>query len=125
MSDDRSADIDVGETTRTTAVTTTVPSTTTTDRSVVGTVTHTCGATGRGDCFLSVRTAPTSDSEEVARLNEGSSVRIVCQVLGQTVKSSAGGTSNVWARTEPGHYVANVYVQGDGIDRFNARLRCP
>ena len=43
----------------------------------------------------------------------------------RTVQSSAGGTSNVWARTESGHYVANVYVRGAGIDPFNVKMPCP
>ena len=61
----------------------------------------------------------------MVRLKEGSSVTIVCQVQGETVQSSAGGTSNVWARTESGHYVANVYVRGAGIDPFTVGTRCP
>jgi hypothetical protein len=86
-------------------------------------VTRTCGASGNGDCYLSLRAAPRSTSRELGRRDEGSGIVVVCQVQGQAVTSSAlGATSDLWSRTEDGAYVASAYLQAPGLDPFRQTL---
>ncbi|WP_445148873.1 zinc ribbon domain-containing protein [Baekduia sp. Peel2402] len=94
-------------------------------RSVAATVARTCGRGGvGGDCHLSVRASPSSDSAELRRLDEGDALRLSCQLRGDPVRSSAlGVTSSVWSRTTQGGYVTNVYVKGPGLKSRSITLR--
>lgn len=93
---------------------------------VTGTVARTCGADGRSDCFLSVRTEPTSHAPELRRIAEGQPIEVVCQVPGQPARSSVLGRSvPVWARTPDGRYVANVFVDAPGFDPVSLNRPCP
>jgi len=94
-------------------------------RSVAATVARTCGRGGvGGDCHLSVRASPSSDSAELRRLDEGDALALSCQRRGDPVRSSAlGVTSTVWSRTTQGGYVTNVYVKGPGLKSRSITLR--
>lgn len=107
-----------------------LPSTTTTTSpsptAVTGTVSRTCGANGRGDCFVSVRAAPTSKSAEIRRIDEGMPIDVLCQVPGQAARSSVLDRSvPVWLRLSDGHYVANVFVDAIGFDPLALNRPCP
>ena len=94
---------------------------------VVATVARTCGADGSSDCFVSLRAGVTGRSAERRRLDEGATVRVVCQRHGEDAYSSVlGRSSDVWARTQGGLYLANVYLTGSGLDPDRITLpRCP
>ena len=92
---------------------------------VFGTVARTCGATGRGDCFVSVRTAPNGTSPEVRRILEGQGLAATCQVAGESVSSSVIGRSSAWTRLTDGTYVASVYVNAPGFDPLSVSVPCP
>jgi hypothetical protein len=114
----------------TTTSTTTSTTTTTTPAAgpapVLGTVARTCGSTGHGDCFVSLRSAPNGSSPEVGRLNEGAPVLVVCQVTGEPVTSSVlGRTSTAWSRTLDGKYVSSIYVDAIGFDPLSIQVPCP
>jgi hypothetical protein len=90
---------------------------------VLATVSRTCGADGRSDCIVSLRTGPSGNTTERRRLKEGSRVRVVCQRHGQRAESSVlGGSSDIWARTPAGLYLANVYLDGKGLDPYEITL---
>lgn len=92
---------------------------------VTGTVSRTCGAGGRSDCFVSVRAGPTSASTELLRIAEGAPIEVVCQVPGQPAWSSVLGRSvPVWLRTSDGAYVANVFVDALGFDPVSLNRPC-
>ncbi|MEL4504811.1 hypothetical protein AAEX63_08235 [Luteococcus sp. H138] len=84
----------------------------------------TCGANGKGDCYISLRAQPSSTSAELGRVPEGGHVSIVCQVYGSTVKSSVYGSSNVWTRTLEGAYVANIFLEADGLSQTEVTHAC-
>ena len=107
------------------APTTAVPPLPAPPPTIVATVTYTCGSSGLGDCFLSLRAAPTPDSQELGRLKEGDPVDIECQVPGAQVSGSAAGSGDVWARTPDGRYLANIYLEAPSIDRFRITMPCP
>ena len=109
----------------TTAPTTTAPTTTTTP-TVVATVRRTCGASGAGDCFLTRRAAPSTTRAELGRHNEGTTIQIMCQTTGTAVSSSVlGASSDIWAGVVGGGFVANIYLDGPGLDPFAITLpRC-
>ncbi len=89
----------------------------------VGRVVNTCGADGTGDCFVALRSAPSSASKEFGRLNEGASVSVVCQTLGENVTSSGlGGTTDLWAGTNDGAYISSAYLDGAGLDPYEQTL---
>jgi hypothetical protein len=94
-------------------------------RAVSATVARTCGRDGvGGDCHLSVRTQPASGATELDRLDEGDTLRLSCQVRGESVRSSAlGASSTVWSRTTSGGYVSNVYVKGPRLKSQTITLR--
>jgi hypothetical protein len=91
---------------------------------VLASVGGTCGKNGTGgDCFLSLRSGPSSKTAEKGRLDNGAQVRVICQLHGESAHSSAlGGSSDVWARTKDGLYVANAYLRGDGLDPYSITL---
>lgn len=95
--------------------------------SIVATVVRTCGTSGAGDCFVSVRRAPSSTSAELARLAEGDTTTIVCQVLGERVVSSLlGRGTTLWSGTEDGSFITSAFLEGDGLDPFTKTLpSCP
>ena len=100
---------------------TTVPPTTVKVFSV--TVARTCGASGKGDCFLTERTQATGTSTAVKQWPEKSTLTVVCQVQGQSVSSTVlNRSSTVWSRTTTGGYVANIFL--DGIDAFGITVPC-
>ena len=57
-------------------------------KAVTTTVEYTCGASGAGDCFLSERVSPNAATELIANHDEGTTIRVECQVVGQAVSSS-------------------------------------
>lgn len=90
---------------------------------VLANVARTCGSDGLQDCYVSLRSGPTSRSAERRRLDNGTAVRVVCQRRGERAYSSVlGAASNIWARTEDGEYLANVYLKGDGLNAFEITL---
>ena len=90
---------------------------------VLAKVARTCGADGRADCFVSLRSRATSRSTERGRLDNGETVRVVCQRRGERAYSSVlDAASNIWARTDNGEYLANVYLKGDGLKAFEITL---
>jgi hypothetical protein len=91
-----------------------------------GTVVRTCGASGGGDCFLSVRAAPTSSSAEILRLDEGDPVSVVCQVQGASVLSSSlGRRTTVWVRDPAGRYLSAAFLDVPGWSPFTISEPCP
>ncbi len=90
---------------------------------MVTTVEYTCGATGTGDCFLSERAGPGVADRLIRNHDEGTTVRVECQVLGQKASSSVlDQSSRVWARTTEGGYVAAIFLSG--IDKFRVTTPC-
>jgi serine/threonine protein kinase len=86
-------------------------------------VARTFGSTGRGDGFVTLRAAPTADSTDLGRLNEGTPVRVVCQVVGQAVEASLLETpTSLWSRTPNGEYLSSAFLQGDGLDPYEMTL---
>jgi hypothetical protein len=84
-------------------------------------VEYTCG---NGDCFVSERAGPRADAGEVGSYDEGDTVRVLCQVVGQEISSSLlGRSSRVWARTTNGGFVAAIFLAG--IDKFRVTTPCP
>ncbi|MEV4435917.1 SH3 domain-containing protein [Streptomyces sp. NPDC049585] len=59
---------------------------------------------------VNVRRGPSTDSEVVKTLPQGSSVPIRCQTRGETV-SGPCGTTDVWDCIAPGQYVSDAYVK--------------
>lgn len=95
----------------------------TTHRPVTVRVSRTRGADGRGDGFLTERSAPTGNSAGLHRWTEGSTLTIVCQINGSEAKSSVWQRSSpIWSRTSTGGYVANIFL--DGIDQFSVTTPC-
>ena len=93
---------------------------------VLGTVANTCGADGRGDCFVSVRTQPTGSSPEVAKIREGQPIVVVCQVPGSSVHSTKlDQSSSAWSRTSDGTYAASIFVDAPGFDPLRVSVPCP
>lgn len=93
---------------------------------VRGRVARTCGADGRGDCFLTVRADRTPNSSALYTLNEGAAIDVLCQLPGSSVSSSVlGGSSDVWAAVASGGFVANVFVDAPGFDLFSVSVPCP
>lgn len=113
-------------TTPTTATSTTRPPTTTAAPTTTlpplpafrsGVVSRTCGRSGNGDCFLSVRSAPNSDGPEVYRLDEGSAIDVTCQTYGERVTSSVlGYPTTIWLQMTSGNYVTAAFVDAPGWD---------
>ena len=106
----------------TTTPTTTPPTTapTTGPTPVTSRVEYTCG---NGDCFLSERAGPRVDAADLGTHNNGTTVRVVCQVVGQRVSSSVLGTSSrIWAQTADGGYVAAIFLSG--IDKYAVTTPC-
>jgi hypothetical protein len=92
---------------------------------VTGVVVRTCGSSGRGDCFLSVRSGPTSSSSELRRLTEGTRLRLLCEVTGSNATSSAlGWSSNIWIKAADGGYVAAVFIDAPGFDPLRFTHPC-
>ncbi len=92
---------------------------------LTATVRRTCGADGTSDCFLSVRSAPGEDSVERGRLDEGSTVEVVCQVQSDPARSSVlDRSSTVWARTVDGEFVAAIYLDVPGWDLYSVTRPC-
>lgn len=90
---------------------------------MVTTVQYTCGASGTGDCFLSERAGPGVADRLIRNHDDGTTVRVVCQVLGQKAYSSVlDQSSRVWARTTDGGYVAAIFLSG--IDKYRVTTPC-
>lgn len=89
------------------------------------TVVRSCGSTGRGDCFVSVRSGPTSSTTELTRLYEGSSIQVVCTVQGSSAKSSIlGRSTNVWAKDTLGRYISMAFLDVPGWDIYTTTVPC-
>jgi len=83
-------------------------------------VARTCGASGRGDCFLSLRSSPSSTAKEVRRLSDGAAITIVCQVHGEGVKSSIlGRSTDIWSATSDGSFMSSAFLVGPKLDPFS------
>lgn len=81
---------------------------------------------GNGDCFLSVRASPSARSTEIDRLTEGASTTAVCQVVGESVRSSVlGRATNVWVRDAKGRYMSAAFLDGDGWNPQEVTTPCP
>lgn len=88
-------------------------------------VTRTCGPTGRGDCFLSIRTGPTTRAPEVRRAPEADTVGVVCQVRGDSVRSAIlGSPTTVWVRDETGNYMTAAFLDAPGWDPLTITTPC-
>jgi hypothetical protein len=88
------------------------------------TVENTCGKSGTGDCFLSERAGPRVDTGGRGTHDEGTSLQVVCQEVGQNVFSSVLDTSSrIWAKTTDGGYVAAIFLAG--IDKYAVTTPCP
>lgn len=93
--------------------------------SITGVVARTCGRSGRGDCFLAVRSAPDSRATELRRIDEGSSISVACTVTGERVVSSVlGSPTYVWARTGDGGFVSMAFIDAPGWDLFTDDHPC-
>lgn len=69
---------------------------------------------------LNVRSAPTTTSTIIGRLQPGSTVAVICQARGQQV-----GTTAVWDRISTGGYVSDRYVSTPSSTGFSSTLpRC-
>jgi uncharacterized protein YraI len=78
-------------------------------------VARSCGASGNDDCFVSIRTGPDSGNPEVRKATEGSLVAVVCQVSGESVRSSVlGYSTSVWLRDASGNYLSAAFVDVPG-----------
>ncbi|MEU4212056.1 peptidase [Streptomyces sp. NPDC026206] len=64
---------------------------------------------------VNVRRGPSSDSELIKVLPQGSSVSIRCQSRGETV-SGPCGTTDIWDCIAPGQYVSDAYVKTGSSD---------
>ena len=72
---------------------------------------NTCGATGRGDCFLTIRSGATGSSTDLGRMDEGDTFTGECWISGQSVGASASGLrTSKWVRLPAGGYVSGAYV---------------
>jgi hypothetical protein len=88
-------------------------------------VVRTCGASGNGDCFLSVRAAPNAASRKLAELDEGDGLQITCTILGDSVTASVlDRSTNVWARTVDAGYVSMAFIDATGFDPFTNSHPC-
>ena len=116
--------------TTTTTTTTTVPATTTTavapiSNRIESTVVRTCGSSGNGDCFLSVRAGPSSNSAELERLSEGETTTVDCQVTGEAVTSSIlGAPTDVWVRSSSGGFMSAAFIDAGQLDPFEVTIPC-
>lgn len=69
---------------------------------------------------LNVRSAPTTTSTIIGRLQPGSTVAVICQARGQQI-----GTTAVWDRISTGGYVSDRYVSTPSSTGFSSTLpRC-
>lgn len=92
---------------------------------LTGTVVRSCGASGKGDCTIAVRSGPSTAEKAVARMKEGDSDVFVCTVMGEEVKSTAlDQPTSVWARNERGNYVSMAYLDIPGWDLFETTHPC-
>jgi hypothetical protein len=90
---------------------------------VTVTVEHTCGSSGTGDCFLSERAGPGVADRLIRTYDEGASLEVDCQVIGQRIESSVlGRSSRIWARTTRGGFVAAIFLRG--IDKYAVTTPC-
>ncbi|MFI9206129.1 SH3 domain-containing protein [Streptomyces sp. NPDC053048] len=64
---------------------------------------------------VNVRRGPSTDSELVKVLPQGSSVPIRCQTRGETI-SGPCGTTDIWDCIAPGQYVSDSYVKTGSSD---------
>lgn len=82
-------------------------------RNVTLTVANSCGADGKGDCFVTIRARATSDSTDLGRLTEGTSFTGRCWASGESVRASASGVrTSKWVRLTDGNYVSGAFVSG-------------
>lgn len=64
---------------------------------------------------VNVRRGPSSTSQLIKVLPQGSSVPIRCQTRGETV-SGPCGTTDIWDSIAPGQYVSDAYVKTGSSD---------
>jgi hypothetical protein len=87
-------------------------------------VARTCGSDGTSDCVLYERDVASRSGAILRPFSEGSALRVSCQVVGETVRSSVlNRSSAIWSRTPEGGYVSNIYL--DGVDQFQVTRPCP
>ncbi|AEG43977.1 SH3 domain-containing protein [Isoptericola variabilis] len=68
------------------------------------------GVVRTGGDPLTVRSGPTTASPPVGLAGEGTQVVVECTVRGQWVRGHLG-TTNLWNRIGPGHYVSDAYLR--------------
>ena len=79
---------------------------------VFGTLGKNWKADRPGEGWVAVRSKPGKDGKRLGRLAEGEAAIVECTRKGITYTSGLFDiTSNVWARTTDGHYIAAVYLQ--------------
>lgn len=90
-----------------------------------GTVTRTCGASGNGDCYLTVRQSPDSKGPSVTRYIDGNQIQVECQTWGERVRSSIlGRPTDVWARLTGGNFVSMAFLDVDGWSLYELTVAC-
>lgn len=89
------------------------------------TVVRSCGSSGRGDCFVSVRSGPTSSAPELSRLYEGTTTEVLCTVYGSSATSSIlGRSTDVWAKDPAGRYMSMAFLDVLGWDLYTTTVPC-
>lgn len=108
----------------TTAAPTTAPAPTR-PPAVLARVNRTCGADDTGDCFVSLRPSPSASGPELGRLDEGSTVNLECQQLGQSSRSSElGYSTDVWARSTDGQWMSMAFLDAPGWSLTDVTVPC-
>lgn len=75
-----------------------------------------------GQCGLTVRSGPGySAFAALSTLNDGDTVQIVCQSMGEAVgpSPSTGAVSAVWDRLDSGGWISDLYVNTPNIGQFS------
>lgn len=92
---------------------------------VPATVSRTCGANGTGDCFLALRSGPSTVGPELGRLNEGDVISLDCQQRGESIKPSAlGYSTDVWARSTDGRWLSMAFLDAPGWPLTDITVPC-
>jgi hypothetical protein len=71
---------------------------------------HVFGTCVGGSCGLNERSRPTVHSHRLGQLQDGETVKIVCQVRGGKVTTEEGVASEIWDKLSNGHYISDVSI---------------
>lgn len=103
----------------------TTPPTAPDTRRFPATVRRTCGSAGTGDCYVTLRQGPSSSTQQLGRRDEGNVLDVVCQVSGESVRSSIlGSPTSVWIRGADGSYASGAFIDVAGWDPFTISEPC-